>query len=62
MQVNGKKEDLTAKELQTRIAALPPLPDSEELSREVEAWAPFKRVRAFSKRWVGHCMLDYVLE
>lgn len=48
--MNGKKEDMTAKELERRIALLPPLPDSDGEPREAAALAPSKRVRAFSNR------------
>ena len=49
-QVNGRKEELAAEQLRAQVGALPPLPGTGGAPREVEAWAPSKRVRAMSAR------------
>lgn len=52
-QVNQNKEAKTGLEIELAIAKLPPLPHAatgELLPREVETWAPSKRIRTFSTR------------
>lgn len=48
--MNGRKEELAAEQLRAQVGALPPLPGADGALREVEAWAPSKRVRAMSSR------------